>query len=86
MLQLAKVYEATAGCICLELGKQGASYAKSHTRCLELTGHLFDKALFNRILDVLVCVAFTTCQLHCFSDHTPPTLSDNHKIKPNTFI
>eukprot|EP00667_Euglena_gracilis_P004206 EG_transcript_4221 len=54
MLQLAKVYEATAGCICLELGKQGASYAKSHTRCLELTGHLFDKALFNRILDVLV--------------------------------
>jgi homocitrate synthase len=53
MQRLATVYEATASCILLELGKHSAA-PSPHAKCLEVTGHLFDKALFNRILDILV--------------------------------
>ena len=53
-----KVHEGAADCVLLELAKFSAR-PTIHNKYLQVSGHLFDKPMFNKILDVLVCgIAF----------------------------
>jgi homocitrate synthase len=52
MSALVKVHEGAADCVLLELAKFSAR-PTIHNKYLQVSGHLFDKPMFNKILDVL---------------------------------